>query len=903
MTSEINPLSVLSMSHTHVSFFKGLVILATLCLLNCSPDTTNSTISSSGEQGNQAGTPFPGDELGGYENNGGEGGSGVVQETQQFIPAPATIYRLSTAERRASVKSIFGFVPITNFEQETTLHGSTRVANAELTISPQLTEQLETFAWEVAKLLQEDPSILFEHFPCPLSQNVDGQSVALACIRSSILELGRKLWRRPLEQSEMERLANLYETLRGELLTENAHYQAASGVVAAFLQAPDFAFRVDIGEPDPEQSNGQEPTIWRYTSMEMASRLSYFIWGTTPDDELRRAADEGLLLTDEGLQAQTIRLLDDPRASAHFTSYFDELMGLEFLETVSKNADLFPIFTDSLRTSMRAEINALFTMVVFERDTDFRELLTSNESSVDNELAELYGIPLSAPLSPGERSLVTLPVDQDRGGLLGRAAPLALFSHATVNSPTFRGRFIRSGLLCQDVPPPPEGVITELEEQDEGEVQTLRERLERHATDPQCAGCHKLMDPLGYPLERFDPVGQWREFDNGLEIDSSGEVDGILVNGAKELGQAVADSSYFSSCMTKRLYRYAVGHLENFDEYPLIDSLDDRFQVESAYRFKRLVLEVVMSDGFRRLSPQELTTDENGQEILIEGCGGTELCDGEDNDCDGRIDEGVVKACENSCGLQGVSQCSNAQWLSCDLGDLPPELCDGEDNDCDGEIDEDVLSIPERCDGEDNDCDGRVDEEVVSSIHDVPFTVLTNLHDGCRADQRNQSHCNAAISRYCQSLGCGGTGLGPIESAWQSLTVLCLPSNVVNIEQVSYIEMAARHDACDGQREALGPSCNAAIHRHCSQTGRQTGFGPVERPPNALVIACVPEASVLSVTYTELSTYHEDCNQSGERSGANCNAAINRLCGAQGFRSGWGPLENSGDLAVIACIN
>ena len=255
-----------------------------------------------------------------------------------------------------------------------------------------------------------------------------------------------------------------------------------------------------------------------------------------------------------------------------------------------------------------------------------------------------------------------------------------------------------------------------------------------------------------------------------------------------------------------------------------------------------------------------------------------------------------VLACDSSVKVDPVDVVEEGILDSDGDGYLESE---GDCDDSDASVN---IGATEICDGIDNNCDGEIDEEVTSSLHDVSFEVLSGLHDGCRANQRDQSSCNAAINRYCSSLGCGGSGVGPIESGWQSIVVLCLPESMIRGQQVSYAELSSRHDVCDGQREGVGPNCNAAIHRHCNQTGQGTGFGPRERSQTSAGIACVPEADIISTTYTELSQQHGDCHQGGERIGPSCNAAISRLCAARGYLSGWGPLENSGDIAVIACV-
>ena len=869
--------------------------------------------------GSQGGVERGGD-LSGAESGERGGGESPTRPAREVSLSPAALARLSQGELYETVRQVFGVTPTSPLEVDTRLHGFTRVANSELSLSPLYVEQLEQLSWEVADLVMASPERAAALFPCGALEDQSALEGARLeryeqCLSASLLRLGQRAWRRPLSEDELATLMNVYAQVTARQPQPLEGRRAALGaLIAVLIQAPDFVFRVEVGEPDPEGVEGerrgggltdpanlvvQGPT-WRYTGDELASRLSYLLWGGPPDDELFDVAASGALTERETLRSQAERMLADPRAAARLVGFFDELVGLPNLDAVSKDAVMFPDFSPALRASMRAEIAALFTDVVFTRDADVRELLTSERAEVDASLAALYGLTPPADLSEGERFEVDLPAAQARGGLLGRAAPLALFSHATVSSPTFRGRFVRAGLLCQDIPPPPEGVVTELES-DDGEVKTLRERLERHATDPACVGCHQLMDPLGFPLERFDPVGRWRELDEGLPIDTTGDLDGVAVNDARTLGAAVANSPYYADCLTRKLYRYAVAHLETDGEIALVDALSQHLMGSANYRLSELIVELILSDGFRRLAPPEALEDESGMWVTP-GAAGAERCDGVDQDQDGRVDEGVVRACESSCTGWGGQRCQEGAWGECEAGPAPEEVCDGEDNDCDGEVDEDVETSPELCDGEDNDCDGRVDEEVSASSHDVDFMTLSAQHPGCQSASSDQSSCNAAIHRFCNSLGCGGSGFGPVEIGQWSAQVICVPSAQTQIEYIAYADLAARHDVCDAQRESIGPNCNAAIHRHCRETGQRTGFGPVERGPAEAVISCVPQADVIHTTYTELSTHHGSCQRNGERIGHNCNAAINRLCRARGYLSGWGPLENSQDISVVACV-
>lgn len=823
----------------------------------------------------------------------------VVEPPERvFTPSPARLHRLSADQLRSSIVDLLGVETTSPLEADTSLHGFVSVAGSELTIAPRTAEQLETLAWEAAEAIQGDADRRAAVVGCDPSDAY--------CLRDWILRFGRRVWRRPLTAAELEQIHATSDAVTRQFSDSWAGVGAA---IAVFLQSPHFVFRVEIGEQAPER-----PGWRRYTSWEMAARLSYFLWGTTPDAALLEAAERGDLVTDEGLLNETTRMLDDPRARVRLTGFFDEFIGLQRLEAVTKDPDLFPEFDAALRDSMRREVHRLFDDVVFERRADFREILTSNTTFVDPALASLYGVEF-----PGSADIpVELPGADGRGGLLGRAALLSLFSHATLTSPTYRGRFVRSGLLCHDVPPPPDGVVTELPEPD-GTPQTLRQRLEVHATEPLCAGCHDLMDPLGFPMEGFDPVGRVRDNDNGLPIDSSGELDGILVANAAELGAAVAEHAGFGPCVSTRLYRHATGHLETLEELPLLDDLADGFTSDE-FEFLHHALRIVLSDGFRFASvPRGVTCDERGATrecrtacgMGVEECSfgewtgcsaeipERELCNGVDDDCDGAVDEAVIERCVAACG-PGTATCIDGGWGACEGAPPAAEICDGLDQDCDGEIDEDVPATEELCDGLDQDCDGRIDEAIPSRTLTMSFWDLALSHPDCSpASGSLLRACNAAINRRCRDHACAATGFGPIELGGSEAAVACLNHEDVNVRETTYTELSGHHGGCHGGTLS-GSDCNAAMHRWCAARGETSGYGPLEHGSEAVWVACVPDARIQWTTYTELGGFHDACPL--ERVGPNCNAAINRYCQSLGHLTGFGPIENLGDEAVVSCI-
>ena len=407
----------------------------------------------------------------------------------------------------------------------------------------------------------------------------------LPCARKIIATLLRRAYRRPLRDSDLETPLSFYQRRR------NSHGSFEAGIESALqfiLTSPEFLFRF---EPDP----GDLPVdaAYRLSDVALASRLSFFLWSAPPDDELLNVASQGKLHEHAVLEQQVKRMLADERAEALVDNFAEQWLFLRNLKNSSPDPQIFPDFDDNLRQAMREETKLFFQSIVSE-DRSVMDLLNANYTFVNERLARHYGIP---DIYGSQFRRVTLASGQRRG-LLGQASILTVTSYPNRTSPVQRGKWILTNLLgIPPTPPPPN--VPALKENADGKKLSLRERMEQHRADPVCAGCHKVMDPIGFALENFDATGQWRTMDDGAPIDPSG----VLYNGAKIDGPVAlrnmlsAHPDVFVGVMTEKLLTYALGRGVQYYDMPAVRKIVHDAGAHD-FRFSSLVLGAVESVPF-----------------------------------------------------------------------------------------------------------------------------------------------------------------------------------------------------------------------------------------------------------------------------------------------------------------
>ncbi|PYR27904.1 MAG: hypothetical protein DMF98_04415, partial [Acidobacteria bacterium] len=397
--------------------------------------------------------------------------------------------------------------------------------------------------------------------------------------------LARRAFRRPVTSADIQPLYAFYERGRAQGDFESG-IQAA---VEAMLVSPEFLFRI---EQDPQPAGAGK--AYRISDVDLASRLSFFLWSSIPDDELLDLAERGGLSDPAALTRQVRRMLDDPRADALVSNFAGQWLHLRNVDTVKPDPVVLP-FDEALRQAFRTE-TTLFVSSIFREDRSLLDLLTADYTFVNQRLAEHYGIPR---VYGSQFRRVTL-TDANRHGLLGQGSVLTVTSYPNRTSVVQRGKWILENLLGTPPPPPPPDV-PELKAAPHGKVLSMREQMQVHRANAVCAACHARMDPIGFALENYDAVGRWRSEDAGTMIDASGKLpDGTDFQGPAGLSQLLLTRyrDDFVRTATEKLLTYALGRGVEYYDFPAVRSID-REAARDNYRISSLILAIVKSTPFQ----------------------------------------------------------------------------------------------------------------------------------------------------------------------------------------------------------------------------------------------------------------------------------------------------------------
>ena len=498
-------------------------------------------------------------------------------------PGRVTIRRLNRFEYNNTIRDLLAvdFEPAAEFPADDVGAGFDNLGDV-LSLPPLLMEKYLDAASEIAKRVLADDSAKSQLLIATSNDTLSSHDAAELCIE----KLATRAFRRPLQEEERKRLVQLFNTVFEA--TDNFE-ESISFVTQAVLVSPSFLFRIEYN--DGEDFRAARPL----NDFEVATRLSYFLWSSIPDDELFDAARNGKLTKDDELAIQVGRMLADPKSETLVNNFATQWLELKNLEKLNPGEEQYPEFDEPLRTAMRKETES-FIRSILREDRSVLDMIDADFTFVNERLARHYGI---EGVQGEEFQRVSLQ-DNRRGGILTQASILTLTSNPTRTSPVKRGKWILDNILGEPPPPPPPGV----EELDEGDTEllgTLRERMKQHRDIASCAVCHNKMDALGFGFENFDGIGSWRDSDGKFAIDASGELPGKLAfNGPAELREILKNTKkdQFVRCLTEKLLTYALGRMLGPEDRCTVDLIVAELK-ENDFRFSVLVQSIVSSDAFR----------------------------------------------------------------------------------------------------------------------------------------------------------------------------------------------------------------------------------------------------------------------------------------------------------------
>ena len=511
------------------------------------------------------------------------------------VGGPIVMRRLTESQYRATVASIFGpEVPIpARFERGQRAEGLMAVGTSKSGMSPFSVEQYNAAAQAIAATVVGEKN-RDQFVPCkPQTDSVFDS----ACAKLFVEQYGPQLFRRQLTTVEIARFVEISRAGQERL---GNFYAGLQLVLAGMMVSPEFLLRFERTDRDHSSD------LLQLDAWSKATRLSYFLTNSTPDRELLRAAGAGELNTPKGLRRQVDRMIESPRFEPAVRAFFEDMLQFDKFNDLAKDSVVYPAFNSTVAADAKEQTLRTITDLLIEQRGDYRDLFTTRQANLTRALGIVYRLPV--PTRNGwERS--EFPAGSQRVGIQTHIAFLALYSHPGRSSATLRGKAIREVFLCQEVPDPPANVsFAAVQETSNAKMPTARDRLQVHRTQPTCAGCHKIMDPLGLTLENFDGLGTYRTTENETLIDASGTLDGAEFKTPEGLGQALHDHPETPRCLVERMYRYAVGRDTEMEERPYMDYLTKSFAAEG-FRVPELMRTIALSKNFFAISAHRADTD------------------------------------------------------------------------------------------------------------------------------------------------------------------------------------------------------------------------------------------------------------------------------------------------------
>lgn len=510
--------------------------------------------------------------------------------TAQRGHATVGVRRITETQYRHAIANVFGADIRLNarFEPGKREAGLLAVGNSQLSLTSGGFEQYFAMARSIA-----DQALGAKRRDALVGcRPADPKAADAACATTFVRKYGTLLFRRPLSDGD---IAARVAIAGNGAAQKGDFYEGLKLSLASLLMAPEFLFRVERAEPDPAH-----PGQLRLDGYTKASRISYLVWDSEPDEELLRAAASGDLHTQAGLERQLARMTASPRLEAGVRAFFSDMLQLDQLDGLTKDASTYPKFSQAMIDSAREQTLRDLVDVLMTRDGDYRGIFTTRATMINRPLAAVYDVPFLG--GADNWASYTFPEESDRAGVLTQVAFLSMFSHPAGSSPTKRGVKINEIFLCQPTPEPPPNVdFSSVQATTHG---TVRTRLIDHMENPACAGCHQLSDPVGLTLERFDGIGQSRMLENGMPIDVSADLGGRKFHGAGGLGQLLHEDPKAPACLAQQVYAYGVGRVPVAADEGYLAAVAKGFAADG-YRLRALYRRIATSPEFFQVAVPE----------------------------------------------------------------------------------------------------------------------------------------------------------------------------------------------------------------------------------------------------------------------------------------------------------